>query len=251
MQFSQNEVVVHNSSDYIRSDNSKRYNALKLENIEKVVLSTCKSTHDYYKCGGGCSHKFINSQVAIDSVSKLRQKIWNTNFTSVNAGRDVRNSVILGELLSHKFQDDKGKYQIQFIINGIRVCKYFYFRSTGLSKRLFNDVISYITNKKCTRNDDYFDKLLQTPMLSSFSADLGSILKNRPSQRLKINDTSLKDNVLAFLDIEFSKGIDFAPENNCDRYTHLSWNELHTIYKSYCTKLCIAAVGFSFFCKVR
>ena len=33
---------------------------------------------------------------------------------------------------------------------------------------------------------------------------------------------SLKENVLAFLDIQFADGIDFAPENNRDRYTHLS-----------------------------
>jgi len=252
---SQSSIIVHDSFDYVRTEISKRHNALKLENIERVVLSTCKSTHDKYKCDGCCSHSFSNPQVAIDSVFKLRQKIWNNNFTSVKSsrytGRDVRNSVILGELLSHRYKDDNNKYQLQFIINGVRVCKDFYFKSTGLSKRLFNSVTNYLTNKNCTEKDDYFDKLFQTPMLSSFHTDINSIIKNRPSEYPKINDTSLKDNVLAFLDIQFANGVDFAPENNRDRYTHLSWNELYGVYKSHCNQLCISVVTYSFFCRVR
>ena len=252
MQLSQ---YVHDSSDYIRSENSKRHNALKLENIQNVVLSTCKSTHDLYKCDGCCSHKFINPQVAVDSISKLRQKIWNTSSNAVvssrSTGRDVRNSMILGELLSRRYKDDKDKYQLQFIINGIRVCKYFYFKSTGLSKKTFNAVTNYLTNKTCTRNDDYFDKLFKTPMMSSFHADLGTIIKNRPSQKPKFKDTSLKDNVLAFLDNHFAKGVDFAPENNHDKYTHLSWNELHDLYISYCSQVDIKAVDYTFFVKLR
>lgn len=255
MRPSQSGTFIHHSSDYIRSESSKRYNALKLENIGKVVLSTCKSTHDYFKCNGCCSHKFNSPQQAIDSISKLRQKIWNSKLSALmksrNTGRDARNSAFLGELLSHRYKDDKERYQIQFIINGIRVCRYFYFKSTGLSKKLFNAVINYLTNKICTKKDDYFDKLFQNSMLSSFCPDLEYIIKNRPSQRPKINDTSLRDNVLAFLDIQFAKGIDFAPENNRDKYTHLSWNELYGVYKSYCNQLCIRAVVYECFCKIR
>jgi len=137
------------------------------------------------------------------------------------------------------------------MINGVRVCNDFYFKSTGLSKRLFNSVINYLTNKNCTKKDDYFDKLFQTPILSSFHTEIQSIIKNRASQYPIINDTSLKDNVLAFLDIQFANGIDFAPENNRDRYTHLSWNELYGVYKRYCNELCISAVTYTFFCRIR
>jgi len=33
--------------------------------------------------------------------------------------------------------------------------------------------------------------------------------------------------------------------------TPLSWNELLGIYKKYCSQLCIAAVDYSSFCKIR
>ena len=95
MQCSSSSLILHDSHDYDRKENSKRFNALKLESISKVVLSTCKSTFDYYKCDRCCSHKFSNPEVAIDSISKLRQKIWNsTLISSRNTGSDVRNSVI-------------------------------------------------------------------------------------------------------------------------------------------------------------
>jgi hypothetical protein len=253
--FSHNSTVPHDSNDYIRSECSKRYNNLSIESIEKVVLSKCKSTHDIFKCDGCCSYKFVNPQVAIESISKLRQKIWNNNFTSVISsrykGRDARNSIILGELLSHRYKDDNDIYQLQYIINGVRVCRNFYFKSTGLSKKIFNSVTNYLTNKNCTKKDDYFDRLFQTPALASFHADIESIVKNRPSKRPKLNDTSLKDNVLVFLDIQFANGVDFAPENNHDRYTHLSWNELYRVYKSYCNQLFISAAEYTFFCKIR
>ena len=252
---SQSSTVVHDSNDYIRTESSKLHNNLSLESIEKVVLSQCKRTNDTYKCDGSCAYNFSNPQVAIDSISKLRHKIWNNNIfpqtSSRNKGRDVRNAVILGELLSHRYKDDKVVYQIMFVVNGIRVCRYFYFKSTGLSKKLFNSVCSYLTNTNCTKNDNYFDNLFQTPMLSSFHADINTIIKNRPSQRPKFIDTSLKENVLGFLDIQFANGIDFAPENNRDRYTHLNWNELYAVYKSYCSELSISAVGYSHFCKIR
>ena len=88
-------------------------------------------------------------------------------------------------------------------------------------------------------------------MLSQFQAELQSIIKNRPSQKPTQIDVSKKENVLAFLDIQFADGIDFAPENNRDRYTHLSWNELYAVYKSYCNQLCISAVVYKYFCKIR
>lgn len=246
--------ILHDSSDYDRKEKSKRYNALRLENISKVVLSKCQSTFDYYTCDGCCSHKFNDPQIAIDSVSKLRQKIWNSNLiSSRNKGRDVRNSIILGELLACRYKDDNGIYQLNFTINGVRVCKNFYFKSTGLHIKLFNRATNYATNKNTTKNDAYFDKLLQTPILSSFRGELESIIKNRPSQYPKTikENTSLRDNIIAFLDVQFSKGVDFAPENNVDRYTHLSWNELHSIYRSRCSELFISAADYSLFCKVR
>jgi len=252
MQFPLSNHVLQDSPDYDKKENSKRYNVLLIENIEKVALLKCKSTNDNYKCDGCCSHKFSNPEVVVDSVSRLRQKIWDSNISSSrNKGRDVRNTIVLGELLANRYKDGKDSYQINFVINGVRVCKYFYFKSTGLSERLFNTVFSYVTNKNCTKLDDYFDKLLQTPRLSIYHRDLETIIKRRPSQYPKIKDTSLKDNVLAFLDVQFAIGIDFAPENSIDRYTPLSWNELYGIYKKYCSQLCIAAVDYSFFCKIR
>jgi len=108
---SQCSNVLLDTNEYIRTETSKRYNALNLENIERVVLSSCKSTHDNYKCEGCCSHRFSKPQLAIDSVSRLRQKIWNNNFNSVmsskSTGRDVKNSVVLGELLSYRYKYNK------------------------------------------------------------------------------------------------------------------------------------------------
>lgn len=254
MQFSQTSPVLLDSQDYDKKENSKRHNALRVVNIEKIVLSKCKSTHDIYKCNGRCSYEFCNPEAAIDSITKLRQKIWNSNNKSLSrnsTGRNIRNSVVLGELLAMRYKDDNGVYQIRFAINGIQVCKHFYFKSTGLSKKLLNSVYNYVTNKTCTKNDDYYDKLMQTSMLSIYSSDLESIIKNRPSKKLNIKASSLKDNVLAFLDVQFANGIDFAPENNVDRYTHLTWNELHSKYRSNCCQLCISAADYSSFCKIR
>jgi len=255
MQISQSATIINDSFDYDRTEKSKRYNALKLENIRNSLLSKCKFTHDDYKCDGCCLHKFPSPELLVDQVLKLRQKIWgtglNSGLSSRSEGRDLRNSIVLNELLSHRFNDVQGKYQIQFVINGIRICKNFYYKCTGLSKKLFEALINYVTNKNCTVKDNYFDKLVRSPMFSSFHVDIETIIKNRPNQRQKKTDSSLKDNVLAFLDIQFANGIDFAPENDRDRYTHLSWNELYLLYKCYCSQLCIQAADYTLFCRLR
>jgi len=254
MQLSQSSTILYDSLDLDRKERSKRHHALKLQNIKSTLLSKCKDTHDKFKCDGCCLYKFSSPDVLVDLVLILRKKIWDSNLSVRSSrieGRDLRNSVVLNELISHRFKNDMGEYQIQFVINGIQVCKDFYFKSTGLSKKSFNILINYVTNKYCTTNDDYFDNLLRTPMLSSFQGDIESIIKNRPSQSSNIRNTSLKDNVLAFLDIQFANGIDFAPENNRDRYTHLSWNELYLLYKTYCAQLCIRSVDYTFFCRIR
>ena len=69
---SQSTVISQSSNDYIKTETSKRHDVLKLEKIERVVLSMCKSTHDFYKCGGCCSNKFKNPQFAIDSIYNLK-----------------------------------------------------------------------------------------------------------------------------------------------------------------------------------
>lgn len=253
-QITQNSIILPNSLEISRTEKNKRNNALNLDYIKSSLFSKCKVTHDEFKCDGNCLYKFSSPDILVDLVVILRKKIWDSNLgqkSSKIEGRDLRNCVVLSDFLSHRFKDDTGKYQIQFVINGIQVCKDFYLKSTGISKKSFSALYNYVTNKNCTTRDDYFDKLLKSPMLSSFQGDIKSIIKNRPSKSSNIIDTSLKDNVLAFLDIQFANGIDFAPENNRDRYTHLSWNELFLLYKSYCTQVCIRPADYTFFCKIR
>jgi len=72
-----------------------------------------------------------------------------------------------------------------------------------------------------------------------------------PDTEVVVSDTSLKVNVLAFLDIRMANSINFVPDNNHDRYTYLSWNELCGVYKRYCIELCISAVTYTFICRIR
>jgi len=153
-----------------RSECSKRIEALDDRNISFVISQDCKRSRTIsngsYKCKGNCADLFPTVSDAFKAVKKIRQAIWidpaslSFDFSMHNAsGLDVRKSAFIKAIVNMSNTDESGKNVITFCTDAIAVCKNFYFRATGLNRKLFNRGIAFVSWKE---DDEQDQKVLNT-----------------------------------------------------------------------------------------
>jgi len=241
-----------------------REQALDDYNISYILTQKCnKSRNVVYKCNGNCSNIFSSIIEAFETIKKFRQTIWidpetlDFNFkTNNDGGLDIRKSAFIKETLSMTSTNESGDIVLNYKIGGMRVCKYFYFRATGFSKKIFNRGISFIVSRLNHSNSENvmsdYDTLSTKPIFAHICGHNANFPQKifKPTE-LEVNDPQL--NVISFLDLFFKAhcDVDHAPEESDVKYVRLTWNGVYDEYLKHCNLIPIKAVPYNQFTSIR
>jgi len=245
-----------------RLEISKRNIALNDCNISYVLSQKCKESRnvDGYRCGGNCADRFSSISDAFQAVKKIRQSIWidpdtlDFNFsTNNNSGLDLRKSAFIKAIMNMTATSESGNTVVTYSIGGLNVCKNFYFRATGLSKKLFNRGIAFIiSSDNDDQNQESFETLSLKPIFTHVCGHLPFSSKNvHKSKEIEISDNQA--NVLSFLDLYFKGNVDVdhAPEESNVRYVRLNWTGVYDEYVKHCNLVSIGVVNYAKFTSIR
>jgi hypothetical protein len=176
-----------------------------------------------------------------DILRKFREKFWTYN--EVNKTLCIRNRriTILRELSTMFLVGNDGIGTIDYKVGGYRVCKTFYFQATGISKRMFNDGVSYILGTRTT-ND------LQNFLTKNKGKESIPIPKKLKSH---LSDSSA-EHVVKFLTHYFTYSVEWSPHERDVRYIHMTFKYLYKkFYEPYCERKHIIPVTLQQFYRIR
>ena len=144
--------------------------------------------------------------------------------------------------------------KINYTIGEVRVCKKFFYRATGLTKKLFNRVVSFLSNRYSDDKD--IDSYLQQSQKRIFFNICGHL----PSFPHKTFSTSTSEelknyqlHVISFLDafVSAHTDVDHAPEEGNVMSVRLNWIKVYEEYKEHCKLIFVNAVSYSLFTSIR
>jgi hypothetical protein len=219
-----------------------------------------------FKCSGNCVDRFPTSNEGFESVKKLRQSLWIDPLTLSSEkklksikGLDIRKAALVKLLVSMTVQQDLGELEINYSISGVRVCKNFFYRATGFSKKLFNRAVSFVRFRESDETDtDSYLKLSQKPIFKHICGHLPSIITQPTSNNCKSNNESEELNnctltVTSFLDTFFSAhtDVDHVPEEGNVKSVRLNWNRVYDEYVEHCKSILVKPVYYPKFTTIR
>jgi hypothetical protein len=246
------------------SEFSLRELALSEHNISFMLISRkCTETRrsGAFRCNGNCVDRFPTGNEGFESVKKLRHSLWidpellsSEHRIQSNRGLDVRKSALIKLLAGMTVVKDSGDIEINYSIAGVRVCKNFFFRATGFSKKLFNRAVGFVQNRNNDEtNTGSFVKLAQKQIFSHICGHLPSISPetSNTNESAELNNSTLQ--VISFLDTFFSAhtDVDYVPEEGNVKSVRLSWVQVYDEYKEHCKFILTNAVSYSKFCCIR
>lgn len=242
-----------------------RENALNDSKISLVLTHKCLKSRNvnYRSCEGNCADKIGTFSDAFQAVKTLRQSIWIDpdslvfNYsTNNNGGLDIRKSAFIKAILNMSGTNNSGDAVINYKIEGKDVCKNFYYRATGFSKKMFNRGIGFMlsSNAKTNPEHDYsdFSSLISKPVFAHVCGHTNRFPQLLYQQNIK-DPPNGEVGVIAFLDI-FFKGhcdVDNAPEESNVKYVRLAWTGVYEEYVKHCNSIPINAVPYNLFTSIR
>jgi len=243
---------------------SLRESALSEHNISFMLISrkcTKIRRSGGFQCNGNCVDRFPTGNEGFESVKKLRHSLWidpeslsSEYKLQSNKGLDVRKSALVKLLVGMTVVKDSGDLEINYTIAGVRVCKNFFFRATGFSKKLFNRAVGFVQNRYSDEtNTDSYLKLCKKPIFSHICGHLPSFAPQTSDndESVELNNCTLQ--VISFLDTFFSAhtDVDYVPEEGNVKSVRLSWVQVYDEYKEHCKFILTNAVSYPKFCSIR
>jgi len=178
----------------------------------------------------------------------------NFNFSSHNeGGLDVRKSALINALISVSSINESGETVLTYFIEGVTVCKNFYFRATGFNKKLFNRGIAFVSCKvDDEQNQDVFYTLSEKQIFTHICGH-SPLLRQTFSKSKVIEKTDKEQIVLAFLDLFFKENVnvDHAPEESNVKYVRDTWCGVYKDYLKHCSLIQAGIVRYDIFTSIR
>ena len=246
---------------------SLRENALDEHNISFMLLGKkCSKSRKSgnFKCNGNCVDRFPTGNEGFISVKHFRRSLWidPESLSSEiklrsNKGLDIRKSALIKTLVGMIVVKESGEFEINYTIGGVRVCKNFFYRATGFTKKLFNRGVSFVLNRYCDDNDiDSYLQLSQKRIFFNISGHLPSFPQKTFSPSVSEKSEELKNcqlHVISFLDafVSAHTDVDHAPEEGNVMSVRLNWTKVYEEYKQHCKLIFVNAVSYSLFTSIR
>jgi hypothetical protein len=169
------------------------------------------------------------------------------------SGLDVRKSAFIKVIMNMSNTNESGEIFFTYCVDGITVCKNFYFRATGLNRKLFNRGIAFVS---CREDDEQDQHVFTTLSEKSIFTHICGYLPFFRQEVSKSNNLVKNDSehiVLAFLDIFFKENVnvDHAPEESNVRYVRDTWQGVYEEYIKHCPLLQSGGVKYSKFTSIR
>lgn len=243
---------------------SLRQYALQDNNISIILTQKCRESRNVnYKCDGNCADKFSTTPEAFQAVKKLRQSIWvdpeSMNFTfstNNNGGLDIRKSAFMKAIINMSTTNETGDIVINYTIEGKLVCKFFYFKATGFSSKIFNRGISFmLSNDNENKNEhEYsdFSTLSTKPIFAHICGHNTCFPQKTYRQKVKEHSDGEQE-VISFLDLFFKghRDVDNAPEESNVKYVRLQWIAVYEEYVKRCKLIPVKAIPYNLFTSIR
>jgi len=246
---------------------SLREYALDKRNISFMLLGKkCAKARKCgsFKCNGDCVDRFPTSNEGFEAVKTFRHSLWidpeslcSEQKVRSFRGLDIRKSALIKSLASMTVLKDSGDLDINFTIAGVRVCKDFFYRATGFSKKIFNRGVSFILNRYNDETDiDSYLNLSKKTVFFNICGHLPSFAQNNSNSSMSNEPENLNNyqlHVISFLDtfVSAHTDVDHAPEEGNVMSVCLNWNKVYEDYKEHCKLILVNPVAYPLFTSIR